>query len=98
MVYVDSPIYQLGRMKMCHMIADSTAELLAMATAIGVAHRWLQHAGCIDEHFDICISKRKAAIALGATVVTARELAGKVIAKRRLLVACERADCERITK
>ena len=42
-VYVDdmhlSPMGQFGRMKMSHMIADSTDELLAMADRIGLARR-----------------------------------------------------------
>jgi hypothetical protein len=40
MVYVDdmykSPMGQFGRMKMSHMIADTTEELLQMADKIGV--------------------------------------------------------------
>ena len=48
-VYVDdmyaSPMGRFGRMKMSHMIADSTDELLEMADAIGVARRWIQQSG-----------------------------------------------------
>ncbi len=74
-VYVDAARYPLGRMMMCHMIADTTDELLAMADAIGVARRHLQQAGTHREHFDICKTKRARAVALGAKEVTQRDLA-----------------------
>ena len=57
-VYVDDMRAPFGRMIMCHMIADSTAELLNMADRIGVARRWIQHRGTVREHFDIARSKR----------------------------------------
>ncbi len=40
---MDLPIHRFGRMLMCHMMADSTDELLAMADRIGVQRKWLQH-------------------------------------------------------
>lgn len=84
-VYVDnmhlSPMGRFGRMKMCHMIADSTDELLAMADRIGVARRWLQKAGSPYEHFDIAMSKRVLAVRFGAVEITMRELAGKTRAR-----------------
>jgi hypothetical protein len=85
MVYVDnmyeSPIGKFGRMKMSHMIADTTEELLEMADKIGVHRKWLQHAGTYQEHFDICMSKRTKAIALGAKAITWRQL-GEMTLKR----------------
>jgi hypothetical protein len=42
MVYVDDMRAKYGRMVMCHLIADTDAELHAMAKAIGVARRWHQ--------------------------------------------------------
>lgn len=65
-VYVDTMRAKYGRMVMCHMVADSTAELLAMADAIGVARRWIQDAGEPTEHFDIALSKRALAVRNGA--------------------------------
>jgi hypothetical protein len=58
-----------GRMVMCHMVADTTDELLAMADRIGVQRKWLQRAGTYAEHFDVCKSKRAAAIKAGAIVL-----------------------------
>jgi hypothetical protein len=54
--------------KWCHMIADSTEELLAMATKIGLRHSWIQCAGMgrHREHFDVVPAKRAAAIRAGA--------------------------------
>ena len=84
MVYVDNMRADYGRMVMCHMIADSTDELLAMADRIGVARRWLQDAGTPNEHFDIALSKRAMAVRCGAVEVTKRELALKIRSRRPL--------------
>lgn len=74
-VYVDNARNRLGRMKMCHMWADSLEELLAMADAIGVQRKWIQghaelsfgiHRKASWLHFDISVSKRKLAIDHGA--------------------------------
>jgi len=81
-VYVDNMNASYGRMKMCHMIADSTEELLAMADAIGVNRKWLQDAGTYREHFDICLSKRAIAVKKGAIELTWMQLGNKVVAKR----------------
>ena len=78
-VYVDDmyrhPIGEFktasGRIyKMSHLIADTSDELLAMVRAIDVNPKWIQHRGTRDEHFDIAISKRAAAIAAGAIPIT----------------------------
>ena len=68
-VYVDDVEHPFGRMKMCHMWADSLQELLEMADKIGVARKWLQQPPKASwVHFDICISKKKAAIKAGAVL------------------------------
>ncbi len=60
-------------MVMCHMGADTTEELLAMADKIGVARKWIQNQGTWREHFDICLSKRRLAVTAGAIEVSQRE-------------------------
>lgn len=82
MVYVDDMKAGFGRMLMCHMIADSTEELLAMADKIGVDRKWIQKAGTYQEHFDICKAKRAIAVALGAKEITMKEL-GRMMFGRR---------------
>jgi hypothetical protein len=52
-------------MVMCHMIADTPEELRAMAVRIGLALKWFQRRASAP-HFDVCKSKRAAAIAAGA--------------------------------
>lgn len=85
-VYVDDMYRtEMGRfrhMKMSHMIADSTDELLAMADRIGLNRKWLQMAGTADEHFDIGMGLRAKAVAAGAVEISMRELAMKCQARR----------------
>ena len=81
-VYVDDMEAPFGQMIMCHMIADSTKELLAMVDTIGVQRMWVQQYGSADEHFDICKSKRALAVRAGAIEISLRELALKCQDKR----------------
>lgn len=71
-VYVDKAQHKYGRMVMCHMLADSMDELLAMADTIGVNRKWFQPNS--HPHFDICKAKRAKAIAAGAIEVDRRQL------------------------
>ena len=71
-VYVDNMKAPFGRMKMCHMFADTTEELLEMVDKIGVARKWIQKAGTNEEHFDIAMSKRALAVQHGAVEVSMR--------------------------
>ena len=80
-VYVDDMQAEYRGMKMCHMSADTHIELLAMADAIGVERKWIQHHGTYREHFDICATKRKLAVKLGAEQITSRELVRRNMAK-----------------
>lgn len=79
--YVDdmykSPMGEFARMKMSHLVADTTAELLAMIDEIGVDRKWIQHAGTDKEHFDIALGKRRLAIEAGAIPVTMKELCAR---------------------
>lgn len=81
-VYVDNMKAKYGRMVMCHMFADSTHELVAMAERIGVARRWLQCAGTYREHFDVCMTKRSLAIDAGAVEITMHD-AGLMMRERK---------------
>lgn len=81
-VYVDDMEAPVGRMLMCHMVADSTDELLQMADAIGVDRKWLRDPGTYREHFDIAKSKRAAAVKLGAVEVSVLEL-GEILRRKR---------------
>lgn len=74
-VYVDDMNAQFGRMRMCHMFADTHAELVRMAGLIELAGRHIQNPGTSREHFDVCRSKRALAVENGAKEVTMRELA-----------------------
>ncbi|CAH0532129.1 hypothetical protein UAM5_00012 [Ralstonia phage UAM5] len=86
-VYVDdmhtTDLGRLGRMKMCHMIADTDEELHAMADRIGVARRWFQKPGTPRRHYDIAMSKRALAVAAGAVEITMRQAAA-MVARRRV--------------
>lgn len=81
-VYVDDMRAPFGRMVMCHMLADTTDELLAMADRIGVDRRWRQKAGTPHEHFDIALSKRALAVKAGAVEIDKYKLSEILRAKR----------------
>jgi alkanesulfonate monooxygenase SsuD/methylene tetrahydromethanopterin reductase-like flavin-dependent oxidoreductase (luciferase family) len=84
-VYVDDmeadfkPDHAPGRKYvMCHMIADTDAELHAMADKIGVARKWFQ-----GDHYDIAKSKRTLAVRAGAREITQRQLGCMALLRRR---------------
>jgi hypothetical protein len=83
MVYVDDMRAKYRRMVMCHMIADTDAELHEMAARIGVRRRWHQYPPEHDSHYDICLAMRRTAVAAGAIEITWRQ-AGAMIVRRRL--------------
>ena len=80
-VYVDNFNAKFGRMTMCHLIADTQTELFEMVDKIGVQRKWVQDYMQPREHFDICLSKKKKAIELGAIEINMRELAEKTASR-----------------
>ena len=82
-VYVDDMEASYGRMKMCHMLADSDEELHAMADRIGVARRWHQAPPKHSSHYDIALTKKALALAAGAIAITWKQ-AGSMNARRRV--------------
>ena len=71
-VYVDHSENILGRMKMCHMMADTEEELHAMAARIGLKREWFQPKS--SPHYDVSKEKRALAVKYGAKEVNRREL------------------------
>ena len=81
-VYVDNMRAPFGRMLMCHMLADTDAELHAMADKIGVARKWFQAPPRHDPHYDIALSKRALAVKSGAVEITLRQCAAMNLRRR----------------
>ncbi len=95
-VYVDDMRARLGRMTMCHMVADTEAELHEMASKIGVARKWYQGPPKTrTPHYDIALSKRAMAVELGAREITTREAAVLTRAARRANTEALRAASRR---
>jgi len=70
-VYVDRPVHKFRHMLMCHMLADTPAELHAMADRIGMARKWYQSEASTP-HYDISEKQRAAAVVAGAIEVDRR--------------------------
>ncbi len=77
-VYVDDMRARFRDRIMCHMIADTEAELHAMAARIGIARRWYQ-----GDHYDVPLDLRAQAVALGAREITWRECSLMTVLRRR---------------
>jgi hypothetical protein len=74
---------KFGRLIMCHMLADTDAELHAMADRIGVARRWWQSPEMTSgSHYDIALSKRALAVQAGAIEITWRQASAMNVRRR----------------
>ena len=82
-VYVDNAMIPFHGLLMNHMLADTSEELLAMATRLGIDHKWLQKPGTHQEHFDISAERRALALAFGAVSITYKQ-AGRITYTRRI--------------
>lgn len=60
-------------MIMCHMVADTIAELHAMAAAIGMRRAWFQPLSF--PHYDVSLARRRLALVKGAIELDRRALA-----------------------
>lgn len=70
-VYVDNMRARYGTLILCHMTADSLDELHQMAARLGLSRAWFQNKRI--PHYDISLSKRARAVALGAIEETTRQ-------------------------
>jgi len=77
-IYVDDMRARVREHIMCHMIADTEAELHDMAARIGIARRSYQ-----DDHYDVTLDLRAMAVALGAREITWRECSLMTVLRRR---------------
>ncbi len=81
-VYVDDMKWPFKGMVMCHMLADTSAELHAMADLLGMERRWVQYPGTAKEHYDIPMSRRVVAVEAGAVEVSWRFMVGLIRSRR----------------
>lgn len=72
-VYVDGEFNSFGRMKMCHLVADTEAELHAMADKLGLKRKWYQGSASTP-HYDVAKGKRELAVFLGVVEIDRRQM------------------------
>ena len=71
-VYVNKLKARFGGLTLCHLLADSVAELHGMARSLGIEPRWFQPFPY--PHYDISVSKRDRAVELGAIAIDRHRL------------------------
>ncbi len=85
-VYIDDMYrYAIGAFRgerMSHLIADSDAELHALAARIGMKRQWFQ-----GDHYDVPFARRDLAVAAGAIEITYRQ-AGAMRRRRAVEGSC----------
>lgn len=77
-VYVDDMRAKFRGVIMCHMIADTEAELHEMAERIGIARRHYQ-----GDHYDVPLDRRALAVGHGAREITWRHCSLMTVLRRR---------------
>lgn len=92
-VYVDKAEHPFGRMKCCHMIGDTIAELHVMAERIGMIRDWFQPLS--SPHYDVSKTRRAIAVAAGAIEVDRYGLVAVIKRQRPIWLAEFQAASER---
>lgn len=84
-VYIDHAGNKFGRMIMCHMLADTVAELHVFAANIGMRREWFQ--AYSRPHYDLSRAKRAEAVRAGAVELGRTELVAMMQRQRPVWVA-----------
>ena len=66
----------------CHLMADTTDELVEFAWRIGLRPEWIQFPGTPKEHFDVTAGRRVAAVRAGAVEISSADAVELMEAKR----------------
>jgi hypothetical protein len=92
-VYVDNEQITWRGKKWCHLVADSLDELHAFAGGLGLRRAWFQDQASYP-HYDVTVSVRDRALALGASHGDRRTIIGcaKVLKTQLALVHASSAD------
>jgi Protein of unknown function (DUF4031) len=92
-VYVDGAENKFGRMIMCHMLADTVAELHEFAGRIGLKREWFQPVS--RPHYDLSKTRRADAVNAGAIELGRHELVAMMKRQHTVWVAEYAAARER---